>query len=196
MNILSSFGSLSRRGQTNVNSITYINRLAIPITVDFSGSAFTDLSNAAQYAVTASGLNPSNINNSTFARLKYNGTGSYLKTADFSSTGSFTIHMKHAARFSTLSPFNFQYPNVISLSPTGAVNVGSSLTVTYYSTLNPGTIVLYGITGCTSADLSGAALTGTFMSPYAQIIYTIRSGGGSTAVFNVSGGLSSTISIN
>lgn len=194
MNFVSTFGSMLTRGGQNVNSITYINKYAKSITLDFSGVASTDLS-FLPYATTSAGLNRDD-DKSTFARLKYNGTGSYLKTADFSSTGSFTIHMKHAARFSTLSPFNFQYPNVISLSPTGAVNVGSSLTVTYYSTLDPGTIVPYGITGCTSADLSGAALTGIFMSPYAQSIYTIRSGGGSTAVFNVSGGLSSTISIN
>ena len=193
MNSFSTFGGMLARGQTNVNSMTYINRrYAQGITADFSGSSYIDLSNTYQYAVTSSGLNMTNgINGNTFARLKYN--GAYLKTADFSSTGSFTIYLKHAARFNPLPPLNFQYPNVISLSKT-VVNSGSSFTANYYFySLNPVASVIpsipYSITGCNPADLNGAALTGNFTTISQSTTYSVASGvAGKTITFNVSGG--------
>lgn len=188
MNSFSTFGGMLARGQTNVNSMTYINRYAQGITADFSGSSFIDLSNTYQYAVTSSGLNMTNgINGNTFARLKYN--GAYLKTADFSSTGSFTIYLKYAARFSLLPPLNFEYPNVIQLSPSEYVSVSNTLTATFYSSLNPGTVIPYRI-----RNLNGiASQSGSFTSPHTQMSFTITSGSGNTGIFDVSGGLSKNI---
>jgi hypothetical protein len=129
------------------------------------------------------------INGNTFARLKYN--GAYLKTDDFSSTGSFTIYLKHAARFNPLPPLNFQYPNVISLSQQ-VVYGGSSFTSNYYFySLNPvaSAIIPYSITGCNPADLNGAALTGNFTTISQSTTYSVASGvAGKTITFNVSGG--------
>ena len=192
MNSFSGFGGMMGRGTTtNTNTILYIEKYAKNPTVDFSGSSYTDLSATTLFAKTASGINIAD-NKTTFARIRYNNT--YMKTSDFGG-GSFTIYLKHAARYSTLCPFNFQNPNVIQLSQSGTVSVGSSRTLYFYSTLNPGTTVPYLITGCTPANLSNAALSGNFVSPYTQITYTIASGAGSTVTFNVSGGLSTSISI-
>ena len=189
MNSLSTFGSMLARGGLNMNSMTFINRYAKSITADFSGSSFIDLSNTYQYAVTSSGLNMTNgINGNTFARLKNSGTGTYLKTADFNSTGSFTIYLKHAARYSTLPALNFQYPNVIQLSKT-IVSSGESFSATFFSSLNPGTVIPYVISGCTITDLGIASLSGTFMAPYQTNSYTLASSQlGKTITFNVSGG--------
>ena len=123
-------------GKTNVNSFSYINGFSKSLTIDFSGSFVTDLSNTSSYAKTACGLNTDN-NNTTFARIKY-GTN-YLNTSDFNTgSGSFTFHVKHAARYNTLPPFSFQYPNAIQFSQT-TVSGGSSFTATFFSSLNPGT---------------------------------------------------------
>lgn len=40
MNSLSTFGGMLARYQINVNPITYINRSALGITADFSGSSY------------------------------------------------------------------------------------------------------------------------------------------------------------
>ena len=188
MNTFSSMGSMLAINGTNPNSISYINNQAAAITTDFSGLSFTDLSNTFSYATTSSGLNKTV--NTTFARLKYG--GGYLKTSDFNSSGTFTIYVKHAARYSTLPPFNFQYPNVINLSSF----VDSSFNATFYSSLNPGTFIPYTITGCTSPDLTNAALNANFTSPYQKVTYTVASGvTGKTISFNVSGGTVVQISI-
>lgn len=194
MNSFSCVASMLGRGGMNVNSMNYINRYSKSISADFSGSSFIDLSNTNSYAVISSGLNMTNgINGNTFARLKNSGTGTYLKTADFNSTGSFTIYLKHAARFSSLSPLNFQYPNVVKLS-NASVSIGSSFTATFYSSLYPGTTVPYVISGCSTTDLGIGSLNGTFTSPYQSIIYTVlESGLGKTIAFNVSGGINATL---
>jgi hypothetical protein len=175
------------RGGQNTNSISYINSYAKSITTDFSGSDYTDLS-YPPYADTASGINLDN-ENTTFALFKYNGEN--LKTSDFRETGSFTFHVKYATRYSSNRIFNFRYPNVISLS-----QIGSSLTAKFFSSLNPGTVIPYVITGCINSDLNIASLNESFASPYNTITYTIASGIGSTIItFNVSGGLSTSISL-
>jgi len=174
------------RQPENVFSMIYINRQSKGLTYDFSGSSFVDLSNTYQYAVTSSGLNATAVNGNTFARLKYN--DAFLKTTDFNETGSFTIYLKHAARYSSLPAFNFQYPNVIQLSD-ATVYSGSSFTATFYSSLNPGTIIPYDISGCTPTDLGISSLNGNFTSPYQTITYTIANGvTGKVIKFNVSGG--------
>lgn len=189
MNSFSTFGGMmfGKGGKTNVNSFSYINGFAKILTVDFSGSSVTDLSNASasSYAKTACGINIDN-NNTTFARIKY-GTN-YLNTSDFNTgSGSFTFHLKHAARYNTLPPFNFQYPNVLTTS-SSSPSIGSIFTISFYSLLDKGTIVPYKISGCTSTHLSGASLSGTFTAPYQSIIYTVANNYGNSVSFNVSGG--------
>ena len=196
MNSFSTFDGMmfGKGGKTNANSFSYINGFAKSLTIDFSGSSVTDLSNASasSYAKTACGMNIDN-NNTTFARIKYG--ANYLNTSDFNTgSGSFTFHLKHAARYNTLPPFSFQYPNAIQLSKT-TVSAGSSFTATFFSSLNPGTTVPYLITGCTSANLSNASLTGSFTSPYTVITYNFISSQTSTITFNISGGLSVDISV-
>lgn len=172
-------------GSKNTNTIGYINSYTKNITTDFSGSDYIDLS-YSPYAATASGLNPNN-QNTTFALLKYNGEN--LKISDFRETGSFTLHIKHAARYSLLPLFNFQYPNVIKLSQT----TPSSFKANFFSSLNPGSIIPYEITGCTTSDLNIASLNGSFVASFNTITYTISAGVSSTITFNVSGGLSASI---
>ena len=66
---------------------------------------------------------------------------------------------------------------------------GSSFTASFYSTLNPGTTVPYSITGCSSADLSGAAVSGVLTAPYQSTVYSIAAGvAGRSIKFDVSGG--------
>ena len=185
MNSLSSIGGMIVRGGQNVNSMNYINSYTKNLSTAFSGSDYIDLS-YSPYAVTSSVLNPNN-ENTTFALLKYNGEN--LKISDFRETGSFTLHIKHATRYSLLPLFNFQYPNVIKLSQT----TQSSFTADFFSSLNPGTVIPYEITGCTTSDLNIASLNGSFTSSYNKITYTISSGVSSTITFNVSGGLSTNI---
>ena len=183
MNTFSSIGSMLAINGTNPNSISYINNQAAAITTDFSGLSFTDLSTTSSYATTSSGLNATD--NTTFARIKYN--NNYIKTSDFNTSGTFTIYVKHAARYSTLPPLNFQYPNVLTTSSL-YTSIGSSFTVTFYSSLISGTSVPYVISGCTSANLSGVSLTGNFVAPYQTITYSVASGIGKTIAYNISGG--------
>ena len=100
MNSLSSLIGLGRSAKTiSENSINYINRSARLISVDFSGTAFTDLSNTYSYSTTACGLNMLN-QNSTFSRLRIN-NNAYLNPSHLG-TNSFDIYIKHKARFNTL----------------------------------------------------------------------------------------------
>jgi hypothetical protein len=175
------------RGSVNVNSMNYISKYAKNITNDFSGNSFTDLSATPSYAITAGGLNMQD-GKTTFSRLKYNNT--LLKTTDFapSSASSFTIYLKHAARYSSLCPFNFQNPSVLKLS-TSVVSGGSSFTASFYSTLNPGTAVPYSITGCSSADLSGTLVSGVLTAPYQSTVYSVAAGAAGRSIkFDISGG--------
>ena len=195
MNSFCSLGSVilnSSRG-LDMNSINYINSFTINITTDFSGAAYSNLSATSGYSDTAAGLNLNN-ENTTVARLNYQ--GNVMKTADYENAGTFTFYVKHAARYSSLPTFNFQYPNVIKLS-SSLVTSGSSFDTSFYSSLNPGTVIPYTITGCTSLDLTSAPLTGSFTSPYKMVTYTVASGvTGKTVSFNVSGGTVVQISIS
>jgi hypothetical protein len=188
MNCFSTFSGM--RSMTNKNSISYINKYAKSITLDFSGTNFTDLSATPFYAISAAGLNPrsADISNS-FALLKYNNRP--LVVSDFGS-GSFTLYLKHAASSSSLPPFNFLYPNTVKLSAPFAV-VGQDFSAQLYSFLSPGTIVPYSITGCVSSDLNNAALSGTFTAPYNEITYRVTAVPTSSVSFNVSGGLTTPI---
>lgn len=167
MNSFSNFGSMLGRGSQNVNSIGYINRYAKKnIKFDFSGSEFSDLS-YNPYAVTSAGLNMIN-GNTTIARLKLN--NDYLKSTDFTSS-SFTIYLKHAARYSNASPFNFAYPSAVTVSH-AVVLSGSDFSANFYSLLDPGTHLSYEFSGCTSTELNGTSLTGTVTAPYGTVTKT------------------------
>ena len=178
MNSFSLFaGQFASNTQTNINSMSYISKYAKNITIDFSGSDYTSLYNASySYTTpTSSGLNPSNLN-TTFARLKYN--GNILKATDFvTSSSSFTIYMKHASRFSTVSPFNLQYPSSATFG-SSVVLSGSSFTTNFISMLDPGSVVPYSLSGCTSANLNNASLTGlSFTAPYQSVTNTFTMAG-------------------
>ena len=192
MNAFSTFSGMSVRVANNPNSLVYINRFAKPITLDLSGLNTTDLSATPSYHISAAGLNTTNQNTS-LALLKYNNRP--LVVSDFSTSGgSYTIMFKHAASQSPLSPLNFLYPNVVKLSAF-YTSVGQDFSAQFYSSLSPGTIVPYVISGCTSEDLNGASLTGTFAAPYQTITYSVASGTGSTIAMNISGGTVQTITI-
>ena len=181
------FTSTAKIITTDVNTFTYINRFAKNIAFDFSGTASTVFPTNTSYAPSSFGLNPGD-EKTTFARLLYN--SNYLKSSDFcpDSSSSFTIYVKHAARYSNLPPFNFQNPNVVAFSQTVVLS-GSSFTASFYSSLDPGTVVPYSITGCSSAELGGAALTGVLTAPYKNMTYSIAAGVvGRNIQFNVSGG--------
>ena len=154
------------RGGQNVNSIGYINRSSKDIRINFSGTEFIDLS-FSPYAVTSSGLNHIN-GNTTIARLKYN--NNYLRSSDFTSS-SFTVYLKHAARYSTLPPFNLQYPSAATVS-NAVVLSGSDFSVNFYSLLDPGSEVRYAFSGCTTTELNGTSLTGTVTAPYGTVTKT------------------------
>lgn len=189
MNCFSTFSGM--RSMINKNSILYINKYAKSITLDFSGTNFTDLSATPFYAISAAGLNAraTDISNS-FAILKYNNRP--LVVSDFGS-GSFTFYLKHAASSSVLPPFNFLYPNTVKLSAPFAT-VGQDFSARFYSFLSPGTIIPYSLTGLQSSDLNNAALSGTFAAPFQEITYRVTAVPSTNLVsFNVSGGLTTPI---
>lgn len=189
MNCFSTFSGM-RETSNFVNSLT--NRFAKPLTFDFSGTNYTDLSATSSYHTSAAGLNPNSaIGNTSFAIVKYNNRP--LVVSDFSS-GSFTFYLKHASNNSTLPPFNFLYPNMIKLSTT-STSVGQDFSAQFYSFLNPGTIIDYSISGLVSSNLNGASISGTFTAPFQEIAYSVSIEPTSPVFFNVSGGLSTYLGI-
>ena len=163
----------------------YLSSAAKKLKLTFSGGTnYIDLSNTPLYSKTAAGLNNTVASgNTTYASLMYN--GNYLKSTDFTSS-NFTIYLK-CAKKSYLPVFNVQKSSKIKLSA-ATVNAGSTITVQFYSLLLPGTTVPYTITGCTSENLSGASLTGTFKAPYDSRTYNVVSGIGSSASISITGG--------
>lgn len=187
MNAFSTFSGMSVRVANNPNSLSYINKYAKPITLDLSGLNTTDLSATPSYHISAAGLNTTNQNTS-LALLKYNNRP--LVVSDFSTSGgSYTIMFKHAASQSPLSPLNFLYPNVVKLSAS-YTSVGQDFSAQFYSSLSPGTIIPYSITGIPSSSLNNAVLSGTFTAPFQVINYRVTTAPTTDVFFNVSGGLS------
>ena len=188
MNSLSTVNSI--RKTSNSNSILSINRNAKNVYMDFSGLFYTDFSATTTYHLSAAGLNIDDSNpNSTLALVKYR--GNKLAMTDFNSTGSFSIYLKYAATTQTFPPFNFLYPNKITLH----VPTEDSIVARFYSFLNPGTIVPYLISGCTSADLSGAALSGSVVAPFTEITYNVVNTLANSVYFSISGGLGATYTL-
>ena len=186
MNCFSTFSGASMRATSNPNSLSTIIRSAKNITRDLSGLNIIDLSATSSYHISAAGLNTTNTNTSQ-ALLKFNNRA--LAVSDFSSTGSYTIVIKHAASQSSLPPFNFFYPNVVKLSSVYTA-INQDFSAQFYSSLSPGTVVPYSITGIPSSSLNGAALSGTFTAPYRVIPYRVTTAPTASVFYNVSGGLS------
>jgi len=165
MNSFACFGSSLVKGTIDPNSILAINRNATALTLDSSGTVIgNNLSAIAGYSSTAWGINPTN-GNTTFLSLKQNSNN--LTTP----TSNFTFYIKHAERFYTDSIFGHGYTITSSAS---SVTSGNSFTVFFYS-LYPTISLPYTITGVTSADLSGASLTGNWTSNYQAITYIVSS---------------------
>ena len=185
MNCFSTFSGM-RETSNIVNSLT--NRYTKPLTFDFSGTNYTDLSATTSYAISAAGLS-----SNSFAIVKHNNRP--LVVSDFSS-GSFTFYLKHASNTSPLLlPFNFLNPNLVKVS-SSFTSVGQDFTSSFYSFLSPGSIIPYSITGCVSSDLSNAPLNGTFTAPYQEITYRVTTAPSSNLIFfNVSGGPSTSLTL-
>jgi len=187
MNCFSTFSGASMRATSNPNSLSAINKSAKNITRDLSGLNIIDLSATSSYHISAAGLNTTNANTSQ-ALLKFGNRA--LAVSDFSSTGSYTIVLKHAASQSSLPPFNFFYPNVVKLSSVYTA-INQDFSAQFYSSLSPGTVIPYSITGIASSGLNNAALNGIFTAPYQVISYRVTTAPTTASVFfNVSGGLS------
>jgi hypothetical protein len=175
------------RATSNPNSLSTINKSAKNTTRDISGLNFIDLSATSSYHISAAGLNTINTNTSQ-ALLKFGNRA--LAVSDFSSTGSYTIVIKHAASQSSLPPFNFLYPNVVKLS-SAYTAINQDFSAQFYSSLSPGTVIPYSITGIASSGLNNADISGTFTAPYQVISYRVTTAPTTESVFfNVSGGLS------
>lgn len=189
MNCFSTYSGASMRLTNNPNSLSYINRYAINTALDLSGLDITDLSSTTSYHISAAGINTTNNQNqnTSFALLNYNDRD--LTVSDFTGFGSYTIVLKHTASQSSLYPFNFLYPNVINLSSMYA-SIDQDFSAQFFSSLSPGTIIPYSISGFISSDLSGAPVSGTFTAPYTVITYRVTAAPTSSVFFNVSGGLS------
>ena len=189
---MNTFGTITSllNSSRKINITSLLLSYSNPISLIFTGGTnYVDLSNTAQYSKTAAGINnTAALGNNTYAVLKYNNNN--LKSTDFA-TSNFTIYLKYATKISTLPVFNIQTPSKITINTT-TVNVGSTFTIKLYSLLLPGTPIPYTITGCTSADINGAPLTGTYTAPYQSITYTVLSGavvsGTAGATISITGG--------
>jgi hypothetical protein len=119
--------------------------------------------------------------------VKYGGAP--LSATDIYNSGSFSIYLKYAATTQTFPPFNFLYPNKITLDVISGSATDQTIVVKFYSFLNPGTIIPYLISGCSSVHLNGAALSGNAVGPFTEITYQVISSFIGTIFFDVSGGL-------
>jgi 7-cyano-7-deazaguanine synthase in queuosine biosynthesis len=118
-----------------------------------------------------------------------------LNATDLASFTNFTIYLKYANKYSSLPLFNSRFPSKISIDK-NSVPIGNTVTLQLFSLLLYGTPVQYVISGCNSADLSNASLTGSFFAPYQAITYyALASGLGKTPTISISGGNQVTFSI-
>lgn len=176
----------------NVNTLYYIGIFKQNQSLGVSGTSYVDLSATPLYSTTSMGLNTTNQNN-TFTTILNN--GNTMRSSDFNSN-NFTLYCKYKCRTNTLPVLGRRYPNVVT-SDTTNVSVGGNATITFYSSLNPGTQVTYTIRGVLTSDLSNESLSGYFTAPYQRKMYTISNGSGKTITFDMSGTASvNTITIN
>ena len=167
MNTLTTLSSILLKSSNLVfvDPFLFIINQSLEIDLDISGSDYTDL--GVGYAPNAYGINPTDQNTTCLTLRKENTRNTTMFIPNEGS--SFTVYFKHASRFYTDSIFDHGYR--LTSSETD-VTSGNSFTVTFYS-LHPDTNSPYTITGVLSSDLSDASLSGTFMSSYQEITYTV-----------------------
>ena len=82
----------------------------------------------------------------------------------------------------------------IAVVSASTVPIGDTFSVTFMSNLTAGTEVEYSISGCTSANLNNALISGIFIAPSQVIQYTVSSGTvGNSISFLISGTVTSSI---
>ena len=174
MNTINSIGSQIFRGSTNTNSVSYVNRQNVNVTLDPSGTDYVDYSNNAIYFHDAHGIN---INNENTTSLVVNKTSSpfFLSSLD-----EFTFFMKYKVhdvpKSSILGQF-YTNPNYSIIIPNPSPNVGDTFTITILNGYNAN--LTYTISGdLTSADLNNADMSGTLTTIENHLTYTLKSGYG------------------
>ena len=174
MNTINSIGSQIFRGSTNTNSVSYVNRQNVNVTLDPSGTDYVDYSNNAIYFHDAHGIN---INNENTTSLVVNKTSSpfFLSSLD-----EFTFFMKYKVhdvpKSSILGQF-YTNPNYSIIIPNPSPNVGDTFTITILNGYNAN--LTYTISGdLTSADLNNADMSGTLTTIENHLTYTLNSGSG------------------
>ena len=181
MNTFSRFGSqlFRKKGgavgsNSNSNSLSYINKQNLYLTLDPSGTDYIDYSDNTIYYTGAYSVNP-NDENTTFLTLNQNNAPVFL-----SSLNKFTIVLKYKINdFSDNLPFLGQIYNNpvydISFSNT-TIFTGDSFQVTIVKGSNPVNYIISG--DLTSADISNASLTGHLTDVESVLSYNVLSGSG------------------
>ena len=176
MNTFSRFGSqLFRNGGTvNSNTLSYVNKQSLNLTLDPSGTDYIDYSNNNIYYDEAYSINPNN-ENTTFLTLNQNNAPVFL-----SSLSNFTIAIKYKINdFSNNLPFLGQIYNNpsydISFSDT-AIFTGESFQVTIVKGSDPVNYIISG--DLTSTNINNAPLTGIITDIESILTYNVTSGSG------------------
>ena len=173
MNFFNTLSSrLVSRG-VNTNTLDYINQSNVSLTLDISGTLVTDY-NDISYGSTAYGLR-----NAGFLIVR-DSNGDYLQASDMvrSPFQGFSVYMKYKIR-DVMNPNVFNLygapnPKVSLYTSHNTIQQGTSLQITVFQT---GYVNLpYTISGVTSADLSGASLSGSLSDIYTVLSYDIQPG--------------------
>lgn len=171
MNFFNTLSSrLVSRG-VNTNSLVYINQSNVSLTLDISGTLVTDY-NDISYGSTAYGLR-----NAGFLIVR-DSNGDYLQASDMvqSPFQGFSVYMKYKIRDvmnpNVLNLYGAPNPKVSLYTSHTTIQQGTSLQITVFQT---GYVNLpYTISGVTSADLSGASLSGSLSDIYTVLSYDIQ----------------------
>ena len=174
MNTINSIGSQIFRGSVSTNSVSYVNRQNVNVTLDPSGTDYIDYSNNSIYFHDAHGIN---INNENTTSLVVNKTSSpfFLSSLD-----EFTFFMKYKVhdvpKSSILGQFYIN-PNYSIILPNPSPNIADTFTITILNGYNAN--LTYTISGdLTSADLNNADMSGTLTTIENHLTYTLNSGSG------------------
>jgi hypothetical protein len=179
MNTFSRFGSQLFRKKggaagSNSNSLSYIDKQNLYLTLDPSGTDYIDYSNNNIYYDEAYSINPNN-ENTTLLTLNQNNAPVFL-----SSLSNFTIAIKYKINdFSDNLPFLGQIYNNpvydISFSDT-AIFTGDSFQVTIVKGSDPVNYIISG--DLTSTNINNAPLTGVLNEIESILTYNVTSGSG------------------
>ena len=176
MNIFSNFGSQLFRGSVSTNSVSYINKQNVNVSLDPSGTDYIDYSNNNNYFEDAYGIN---LNDENTTSLLLNNSQT-LNPFSLSSLDEFTIYMKYKVHDVSNLPILGQIytnPNYEISFSNIFPSIGDTFTVTVLNGSN--TNVTYTISGdITSADLSYADMSGVLTDVENSLTYTLKSGSG------------------